>query len=76
MQETASFVSGLVRHRPQLSFSEPPNKSFIRILKLIHNLKQEERDFYINPLTKNIYACFSAKFGCLDVKIPQPAFHI
>lgn len=43
MQETASFVSGLVRRRPQLSFSAPPNKSFICILKVIHNLKQKER---------------------------------
>lgn len=42
MQETASFVSRLVKHRPQLSSSTPPNKSFICILKLIHNLNQEE----------------------------------
>lgn len=52
MQETAPFVSRLVRHRPQRSSSTPPNKSFICILKLIHNLKQEERDFYTNQTTK------------------------
>lgn len=43
MQETAPFVSGPVRHRPRLSSSEPHNKSFICILKLIHNLGQEGR---------------------------------
>lgn len=52
MQETASFVSGPVRHRPRHSSSAPPNKSFISILKVIHNLKQEERDFNTKPLNK------------------------
>lgn len=52
MQETASFVSGPVGHRPRHSSSAPPNKSFISILKLIHNLKQEERDFNTKPLNK------------------------
>lgn len=68
MQETASFVSRLVRQRPRLSSSAPRNKSFIWILKLIHNLKQEERDFYTNQPTKNIWVWFSTKL-CMVSKV-------
>lgn len=55
MQETAPFVSGLVRRRPRLSSSAPPNKSFICILKLIHNLKQKERHFKTEQ--QSTYSC-------------------
>jgi hypothetical protein len=49
------FVSRPVRQTPPLSYTAPPNKSFICILKLIHNLEQEEKDFYTKPGQQKTY---------------------
>lgn len=69
MQETASFVRALVRHRPLICSSVPPNKTFICILKLIHNLKQEERDFNTSQSTKN--TCLISAQLCAASKVKK-----